>query len=45
MKEQIGSTNAQRRLVEYFLSTVGWVIMDHIKIDPQVCGINHDAIH
>lgn len=45
MNEQIVLTDAQRELVEHYLSVVDWVIMDHIKVNPQICGLDYADIY
>ena len=45
MNAQIPLTDPQRELVEHYLSVVDWVIMDHIKVDPQVCGLDHSDVY
>ena len=45
MNEQITLTDAQRELAEHYLSVVDWVIMDHIKVNPQVCGLDYGDVY
>ena len=41
---QFFSLEDQRSLVEHYLTVVDWVIRDHIKLNPQVCGLEYDAV-
>ena len=45
MNAQIPLTDSQRELVEHYLSVVDWVIMDHIKVNPQVCGLDYGDVY
>lgn len=38
-------TGAQQELVEHYLSVVNWVITDHIKLNPQVCGLEYSDVY
>ena len=35
----------QRSLVEHYLTVVDWVIRDHIKLNPQVCGLDYSDVY
>lgn len=37
--------DAQRELVEHYLSVVDWVILDYIKVNPQVCGLDRSDVY
>lgn len=45
MKELNALTSAQQALVEHYLSVVNWVIMDYIKLNPQVCGLDYGDVY
>ncbi len=45
MNAQVPLTDSQRELVEHYLSVVDWVIMDHIKVNPQVCGLDYGDVY
>lgn len=45
MNEPMALTEAQRSLVEHYLPVVDWVIRDHIKLNPQVCGLDYSDVH
>ena len=42
---QFFSLEDQRSLVEHYLTVVDWVIRDHIKLNPQVCGLDYSDVH
>lgn len=45
MNEPMALTEAQRSLVEHYLTVVDWVIRDHIKLNPQVCGLDYSDVY
>ena len=45
MNIPITLTGAQQELVEHYLSVVNWVITDHIKLNPQVCGLEYSDVY
>lgn len=45
MKDMISLTLEQQQLVEHYLSVVNWVIIDHIKLNPQVCGLGYSDVY
>ena len=42
---QFFSLEDQRSLVEHYLTVVDWVIRDHIKLNPQVCGLDYSDVY
>lgn len=45
MEKQLTLTQEQQKLVEHFLSVVDWVILDHIRINPHVCGLGYHDVY
>lgn len=45
MRESLALNDAQRELVEHYLSVIDWVIMDYIKVNSQVCGLDYNDVY
>lgn len=45
MHEPMTLTLEQQELVEHYLSVIDWVILDHIHINPQICGLGYDDVY
>lgn len=45
MSQSVVLTESQRELVEHYLSVIDWVIRDHIKVNPHVCGLDYRDVY
>lgn len=45
MDHPVPLTASQREMAEHYLSVIDWVIRDHIKINPQVCGLDYSDVY